>query len=212
MERLGEKALLLRDLPVAPYLVARALNDAAFALEAVASYETVGLYYDRMVLDLDSEMDRLEGALAGMSFSSIASPVHSIPVCYELGSDLASAALSLELSADAVIEAHCGVDLDCFAVGFCPGFAYLGYLPSAIARLGRLASPRSRVEPGSVGITGRQTAVYTLPTPGGWHLIGRTPLVLVDEADDYFPIAAGDRVRFRRIDEAEYRKLEGARL
>jgi inhibitor of KinA len=63
-----------------------------------------------------------------------------------------------------------------------------------------------------VGLTVRQTGIYTLPRPGGWNLVGRTPLVLVDVADGYFPIRTGDRVRFRRIDEAEYRQLDGERL
>ena len=77
---------------------------------------------------------------------------------------------------------------------------------------GLLPSPRLRVEPGSVGLTGRQTGVYPLARPGGWNLIGRTPLELVSVADGYFPLAVGDRVRFRRIDVREYEYLTGDRL
>jgi inhibitor of KinA len=69
-----------------------------------------------------------------------------------------------------------------------------------------------RVEPGSVAITGRQSAIYPAPSPGGWNLIGRTPLIIVDAADDFFPIRVGDRVRFVRIDDGEFRRLEGTRL
>jgi inhibitor of KinA len=76
----------------------------------------------------------------------------------------------------------------------------------------RLDTPRVRVEAGSVGLTGRQTGVYTEARPGGWNLIGRTPLALVDVAGGYFPLRTADRVRFRRIDAAEYRRLEGERL
>jgi len=212
VERLGEKALILRDLSAAPHLVARALNEAGVALEAVASYETVGLYYDRLMVDLTSETLRIEEALKNAVFESIEARVHLVPVCYEMGPDLASAAAELGLSLEALVATHCESEFDCFAVGFSPGFAYLGYLPPAIAGLPRLGSPRKRVEPGSVGITGRQTAVYTLPTPGGWHLIGRTPLTLVDESEDYFPISAGDKVRFTRIDESAYEKRKGERL
>ena len=76
----------------------------------------------------------------------------------------------------------------------------------------RLASPRLRVEAGSVGLTGRQTGIYTEARPGGWNLVGRTPLTLVDVAAGYFPLRTGDRVRFDRIDAAEFRRLKGERL
>ena len=74
------------------------------------------------------------------------------------------------------------------------------------------ASTRTRVGAGSVGLTGRQTGVYTEARPGGWNLVGRTPLELVNVADGYFPLRTGDRVRFARIDETEFRKLQGRRL
>jgi inhibitor of KinA len=76
----------------------------------------------------------------------------------------------------------------------------------------RLETPRLRVDPGSIGLTGRQTGIYTEPRPGGWNLIGRTPLQLVDVADGYFPLRTGDRVRFECIDEVEFRHLQGRRL
>ena len=78
-----------------------------------------------------------------------------------------------------------------YAIGFVPGFPYLGYLPAELCGVGRLPSPRLRVEPGSVGLTGRQTGVYPLPRPAGWNILGRTPLTLVDVADGYFPIRVG---------------------
>jgi inhibitor of KinA len=68
------------------------------------------------------------------------------------------------------------------------------------------------VEPGSVGITGRQTGIYPLPRPGGWNIIGRTPLTIVDPEAGFFPLGVGDVVQFERIDEAEYARLEGERL
>jgi len=99
-----------------------------------------------------------------------------------------------------------------YAVGFVPGFPYLGYLPAELCGVGRLPTPRLRVEPGSVGLTGRQTGLYPLARPGGWNLIGRTPLIVVDVADGFFPLRVGDAVRFERIDETRYRELEGERL
>jgi inhibitor of KinA len=68
------------------------------------------------------------------------------------------------------------------------------------------------VAPGSVGVAGRQTGIYTEAKPGGWNLIGRTPLELVNVADGYFPLRTGDRIRFERIDEAEFARLRGQRL
>ena len=76
----------------------------------------------------------------------------------------------------------------------------------------RLETPRLRVEAGSVGLTGRQTGVYPQARPGGWNLIGRTPLTLVDVAEGYFPLRTGDRVRFEPIDAAEFHRLSGKRL
>ena len=116
------------------------------------------------------------------------------------------------LSTDDVIRLHSGTEYVVYAIGFCPGFPYLGYLPPELCGVPRLPAPRLRVEEGSVGLTGRQTGIYTQVRPGGWNLVGRTPLVLVDVADGYFPLRTGDRVTFARIDEGEYRRLEGERL
>ena len=111
-----------------------------------------------------------------------------------------------------MIRCHAGTDYVVYAIGFCPGFPYLGYLPPELCGVPRLPAPRLRVEAGSVGLTGRQTGIYTQARPGGWNLVGRTPLVLVDVADGYFPLRTGDRVQFERIDEAEFQRLQGQRL
>jgi inhibitor of KinA len=116
------------------------------------------------------------------------------------------------LAADEVIRLHTGTEYTVYAIGFVPGFPYLGYLPPELCGVGRLPSPRLKVEPGSVGLTGRQTGIYPLPRPGGWNLIGRTPLTIVDVADGVFPLRVGDRVKFERIDERRYREMEGVRL
>ena len=107
---------------------------------------------------------------------------------------------------------HAATEYTVYAVGFSPGFPYLGYLPDRLCGVPRLEAPRVRVEAGSVGLTGRQTGVYPEARPGGWNLIGLTPLQLVDVADDYFPLRTGDRVRFEPIGAAEYRRLLGKRL
>jgi inhibitor of KinA len=116
------------------------------------------------------------------------------------------------LFAEDVIRLHTSVDYTVHAIGFVPGFPYLGYLPEKLCGVPRLDSPRLKVESGSVGLTGRQTGIYPLPRPGGWNIIGRTPLIIVDVAAGFFPLRVGDTVRFEQIDEMRYRELEGQRL
>jgi inhibitor of KinA len=126
--------------------------------------------------------------------------------------DLARVCGTTGLSEADVIRLHTATEYAVYAIGFVPGFPYLGYLPPELCGVSRLPSPRVRVEAGSVGMTGRQTGVYPLPRPGGWNLIGRTPLTVVDVASGFFPLRVGDAVRFERIDERRYRELEGERL
>jgi inhibitor of KinA len=138
--------------------------------------------------------------------------LHSIPCAYGRQLDLERVARHTGLSPEEVIALHTATEYVVYAIGFCPGFPYLGYLPPPLCGVPRLETPRLRVPAGSVGLTGRQTGIYTLERPGGWNLIGRTPLQLVDVAAGYFPLRTGDRVRFTAIDEDEFRRLEGKRL
>ena len=134
-----------------------------------------------------------------------------IPVLYD-GADLEDVAAKLVLSTAEVIEQHSHVEYTVFALGFLPGFPYAGYLPPALAGLCRRESPRLRVPAGSVAIAGRQTAIYPSESPGGWHLLGRTPLQIVDFDSGYFPINAGDRIRFEPISVTEFEARRHERL
>jgi inhibitor of KinA len=133
-----------------------------------------------------------------------------IPVCYggEFGPDLEEVAAAHGLKPAQVIEFHSSETYHAYFLGFAPGFAYLGDLPAEIATR-RLATPRKKVPAGSVAIAGRQTAVYPVATPGGWRLLGRTPLA-VFRADRKAMglISIGDQVRFRPISGDEFKKLE----
>jgi KipI family sensor histidine kinase inhibitor len=209
IEPLGEAAFLLRNFGDVPTDV---LSDALSAVpkiqEAAPAYDTVGVYTNGELLEHE-----LKGILESLSFGEAPqSKLHLIPVCYQLGLDLEVTAALLKLSPNGLIELHAGQPYRCFAVGFSPGFPFLGYLPEALQGVSRRPSPRPRVLIGSVGITGRQTGVYPSETPGGWALIGRTPLCLVDLDDAYFPIQAGDEVRFFPISEAEFETRQGERL
>lgn len=135
-----------------------------------------------------------------------------IPVCYgeEFGPDLEDVADFHALQPQEVVTLHASQSYHAYFLGFAPGFAYLGPLPQEIATP-RLEMPRKNVPPGSVGIAGRQTAVYPYATPGGWRLIGRTPVAMFRA--DRKPMAAisiGDKVSFREISREEFLKLESA--
>lgn len=211
---LGEEAVLayLPDEPAAVRFAAavRAANPP-WLHDVVPAYASVGVYFDADVAKSAEVVGWLEALTVSDNVVSVGK-AHFIPVCYELGPDLQAVREQLKLSADEVIRLHTTTQYTVYAIGFVPGFPYMGYLPAELCGVPRLASPRVRVPPGSVGVTGRQTGIYPLPRPGGWHLIGRTPLTLVDMADDYFPLRVGDRVRFERIDEGEFGRREGERL
>jgi inhibitor of KinA len=181
-------------------------------LDVVGAYTSVAVYFD---------LDRTHFATVARELAALAVPaatevppgrLHLIPCCYDLALDLERVAGHTNLTAAEVVALHTSTVYTVYAVGFSPGFPYLGYLPERLCGVPRLPAPRLRVEPGSVGLTGRQTGIYPEARPGGWNLIGRTPLVLVDVADGYFPLRTGDRVRFVAIDADEFRRLEGQRL
>jgi inhibitor of KinA len=129
-----------------------------------------------------------------------------IPVCYgdEFGPDLEEVAKIHRLTTGRVIELHCSRTYHAYFLGFAPGFAYLGDLPDEITT-SRLETPRREVAAGSVAIAGKQTGVYPFATPGGWRLLGRTPLLLLrTNRKPMQLISIGDRVKFRPISREQY--------
>jgi KipI family sensor histidine kinase inhibitor len=170
--------------------------------DVVLAYRSVAVFAEPEQVDLVD----LESRLAAIESSSEAHATGRslvIPVLYD-GADLHDVAARLALSSAKVVALHSSVEYDVFAVGFLPGFPYAGYLPPALAGLPRRDSPRLKVPAGSVAIVGRQTAIYPRQSPGGWHLLGTTPLCIADVQAGYFPIASGDRIRFQPISAAEF--------
>lgn len=180
-------------------------------VDVVQAYKSVAVYFDLDRTTFAAVSGQLPAA-TGAGTAPPAGKLHVIPCCYELGPDLARVAEKTGLTPEAVIALHTGQEFTVYAIGFCPGFPYLGYLPEPLCGVPRLETPRLRVEAGSVGLTGRQTGIYTEARPAGWNLIGQTPLELVHVADGYFPLATGDRVRFSPIAAAEFRQRQGERL
>jgi KipI family sensor histidine kinase inhibitor len=135
-----------------------------------------------------------------------------IPVCYggEHGPDLAQVSSTLGMTPEQVIELHSSVTYLVYFLGFVPGFAYLGELPQALVT-SRLTTPRRTVPRGSVGIAGNQTGVYPFATPGGWRLLGRTPLAMFQpDRSELSLLSIGDHVRFTPISHDGFAALESA--
>ncbi len=191
--------------------------------ELVPAYTTVTVFYDpwRAVQAGAPENDIAEW-LATKVRERLKNPPKmekfkgrtvEVPVCYggEFGPDLARVAAQAKLSPEEVIKRHAKADYLVHLIGFAPGFPYLGGLPKEL-QTPRHAKPRMVVPPGSVGIGGEQTGIYPLATPGGWNLIGRTPLrIFRPEENPPVLLAAGDHVKFRAISAEEFVKLEAAR-
>lgn len=135
-----------------------------------------------------------------------------LPVWYseQSGADLLSVAKTKNLTPDEVIRLHSNQSYQVYAIGFAPGFAYLGELPAELA-MPRLSSPRAKVPAGAVAIADRQTAVYPAASPGGWHLLGLCPIRMFNPRQEpAMPVAVGDQVRFVPVSEREFQLLGGA--
>lgn len=180
-------------------------------VEVVPTYRSAAVYVDPAETDLASLTERLS-TLAGNLPMDPADRRRTvtIPVLYggEAGPDLPALAERAGLSVEEAIALHASVEYRVYMLGFSPGFPYLGMVPDAIAAP-RLPEPRINVPAGSVGIAGRQTGIYPQDSPGGWRVIGRTPLVLYDPArTEPFLLEPGDRVRFVPIDRREFDRVK----
>lgn len=217
----GENALILYLGEQASPEVAARVQAATAAIETalgedlvdlVPSYASVLVVYDPMRTDHLSVGHRLRATLSELSGSEnpegreVVLPVYYAP---EAGADLESLAERAGLSVEEVISIHSGAEYRVYAIGFAPGFAYLGQVDERIAAP-RLTTPRQKVPRGAVAIADRQTAVYPSVSPGGWNLIGRCPMRMFDpRATPTMPVAVGDRVRFEAITRASFLSLGG---
>ncbi len=187
--------------------------------EVVPAFTTLTVYYDpwalrhnRAELPYEQVVSALQGLLpAAQAAATVAvpGPLVEVPVCYggDHGPDLELVARHAQLSPAEVIARHAAPDYLVYMVGFAPGFPYLGGLDARLATP-RRAEPRPLVPAGAVGIAGAQTGVYSLPTPGGWQLIGRTPRRLFDPArTPPSLVQAGDRLRFVPVSVVEFARL-----
>lgn len=186
-------------------------------LEVVPAYSSLLVYYEPRLAschDLQRALTLLSEATPwACSPWSAGSDQHGVvirvPVCYDpcVAPDLLTVAKATQLSIDQVIEYHLSTVYQVYALGFAPGFAYLGSLPEAL-QVPRLAEPRVYVPAGSVGIAEAQTAVYPHASPGGWHLIGRSAFRwFACENTPMTPVQVGDSIQFYQVDYAEFKRL-----
>jgi inhibitor of KinA len=195
--------------------VARAVRAAALpgVRDIVPAYRSVTLYFDPLRADATELDARLRAAAAvDPDAGQLDGPLVHVPVCYdqEYGPDIERLAQFAGLGRREVVELHCSRDYRVFMLGFVPGFAYMGIVDPRIA-LPRRPEPRPAVPAGAVAIAGGQTGIYPSQTPGGWNIVGRTPLALVS-LDRQVPslFAAGDRVRFHQVDRAAFARIARA--
>lgn len=178
--------------------------------DIVPAFHSAAVYFDPLRTDVDRLTGRLEAIATASRHATIESvSVRDVPVCYGgiYGPDLEVMCEATGLTADEIVRRHATPAYRVFMVGFTPGFAYMGPVDPSIA-VPRRATPRVRVPVGSVGIAGQQTGIYPSETPGGWMLIGRTPLrPFQPTRPKAFLLAPGDVVRFVPIDADEYRRL-----
>jgi inhibitor of KinA len=226
---LGDTALMLELGDVIDESTHRRVQQAWHALaaaplpgvaELVPAYTSVTVFYDPWrAVQAGAPDDDVAGWLGAKIRERLKHPPKmektkarsvEIPVCYggEFGPDLGLVAKQAKLSPEEVIKRHSKAEYLVYLIGFAPGFPYLGGLPKELATP-RHPRPRMVVPPGSVGIAGNQTGIYPLATPGGWNLVGRTPVkMFTPDEDPPSLLRAGDRVTFRVVSREEYMLLE----
>lgn len=181
--------------------------------EWIPSYTALTIYYnpyDILYDDLTMKIRQIEANLFQFTKELPPAKTIHIPVCYDAwcSPDLSEVAKHNSLTESEVISVHSSRAYLIYMLGFSPGFPYLGGMPKSIATP-RLSIPRASTPAGSVGIAGEQTGIYSLETPGGWQIIGRTPVKLYDiNRPSPFLLTAGNYIKFSQITTNEYKRIE----
>jgi inhibitor of KinA len=182
-------------------------------IESVPAYSSLTIYFNEEISSQEIKVyviDVLEKNISSFSSSAenTSSTKHIIPVCYDLsfGLDLGDVAKEKNLSIDEIITLHTRQTFRVYMIGFVPGFAYMGTLPSTLETK-RKNIPRLEVPKGSVAIAGLQTGIYPSTIPGGWNILGRTPINLFDKTKEPCSfLQAGDLVQFQSITKEAFEK------
>lgn len=190
--------------------MARDAGELTGVVETVPAYCTLLVVYDPLVTDYDTLLAKLQQLAENLQLSGDGTrDVVEIPVVYggEYGPDLEEVAKLHDMTEEEVIRCHAKPDYLVYMLGFVAGFPYLGGMDEALATP-RRKSPRLQIPAGSVGIAGGQTGIYSVESPGGWQIIGRTPLKLyaADRANPAL-LHAGQYIKFKPVSEAEYKAM-----
>ena len=204
-------AAIDRDISDRVLALAETLTRAGLpgATEIVATFRSLCVNYDSLVTT-GADLERAIAALViGAGAASQVRRLWDIPVCYDPSHapDIEEVANSVGLSAAEVAALHAGTQYHVYMIGFVPGYPYMGDLPAKL-RLPRRLDPRTRVPPGSLAIATGMTAVYPYESPGGWHLIGTSPVRFFDpDSADGALLGPGDAVKFRPVTEREFSRI-----
>lgn len=196
-------------------------NTFAGLLSTIPAYTTLTLYFDPVGLMIDAclkgstTVDKISGYITSLNVETkndqqTHNPIIQIPVCYDaiFGFDLQELSSFYQLTKEEIIEIHSSAVYTVYMIGFVPGFPYLGGLSEKLTAP-RKQNPRPAIPAGSVGIAGRQTGIYPLETPGGWQIIGRTPVKLFDvKRQQPSLLKAGDKIKFEPISFTDFEQLE----
>jgi KipI family sensor histidine kinase inhibitor len=178
-------------------------------IETVPTYRSLMVVYDPLTTDATRIISAMEGLLEESHTKTKEARLLRIPACYEAGHapDLAEIAERIGRSAESIIRVHSETCFHVYMIGFVPGYPYLGDLPDWL-EVPRRTDPRLRVPAGSIGISGKMTGIYPIESPGGWHLIGATPVRLFDVRSARPSLLnPGDKVRFDPISAAEFEAI-----
>ena len=180
--------------------------------EVFSAEESIAVKYNSLDISYIDVIRIIQSQLKEFTYQeeSVQKYLLSIPVCYsgEFGLDIEEVGAKHALSNQEIADLHSSVTYKVKMIGFTPGFAYLGNLPKKLV-MPRLSTPRINLLPGSVGISGNRTGVYTLGGPGGWRIIGRTPLKLFDpDKKNPFGIVAGMQIKFKSITRHQFESFE----
>lgn len=180
-------------------------------IEVIPSYTSLLVIYDRHKISYAKLQKKLEILIQNLKTDAEQKTrIHHIPVCYEgkYALDIEDVAKHCGLSTDEIINIHTSTDYLIYMLGFLPGFVYLGGMDERI-ECPRLTTPRTKIPAGGVGIGGKQTGIYPLESPGGWRIIGQTPIKVYDpERNPSILYSMGEKIRFVRISEKEYEDIK----
>ena len=215
----GDTALVIQYGEVVDVSINRIVRQLAHAvkqldmrgiIDIVPTMRSLMIHYDPLSLSKQALIGAVQPLLYDLEELEENNKKWLIPVCYEgeFAPDINEVSKATNTTIDEIVKQHTLLELEVFMMGFLPGFPYIGLLPK-IFDLPRRIEPRVYIPPRSISVAARQTTIYTINSPGGWHLIGRTPVDFYDaDRDEPILVCAGDRIKFKSIPRSEFTEVE----